>query len=155
MLLVVDSGLAVDYATVKQIALRALSAAFAGVAGPVLLGMAAVALLRPQESWVTGLTVGAALAPTSMGFSAQLLKEFGQLQSSTGQLVVTAAVMDDVLSLVLVTVVQVRGRGRRLYVCLYMCMSSCCTTTTNTITKLLLSLSLTHPFCSPWVRAPL
>eukprot|EP00666_Eupelagonemidae_sp_cell4sb_P006929 gene6929-4859_t len=39
--------------------------------------------------------------PTSLGFSAKLLGEFGKLQTEMGQLICVAAVMDDVLSLCL------------------------------------------------------
>eukprot|EP00475_Leptophrys_vorax_P039876 TRINITY_DN7299_c0_g1_i1.p2 TRINITY_DN7299_c0_g1~~TRINITY_DN7299_c0_g1_i1.p2 ORF type:complete len:638 (+),score=155.24 TRINITY_DN7299_c0_g1_i1:285-1916(+) len=52
-------------------------------------------------SVVTGLSIGASLAPTSLGFTAQLLKDFGALNTREGQFICTAAVIDDVLSLLL------------------------------------------------------
>ncbi len=55
------------------------------------------------------LAVGAALSPTSLGFSAQLLGEVGQLATPIGQLICTAAVVDDVLSLLLLAEVQALG----------------------------------------------
>lgn len=53
--------------------------------------------------------MGAALSPTSLGFSAQLLGEVGQLATPIGQLICTAAVIDDVLSLLLLAEVQALG----------------------------------------------
>lgn len=53
--------------------------------------------------------MGAALSPTSLGFSAQLLGELGQLATPIGHLICTAAVIDDVLSLLLLAEVQALG----------------------------------------------
>lgn len=53
-----------------------------------------------------GIAAGAALAPTSLGFSAQLLAEVGQARSPTGQLICTACVIDDVLSLMVLAEIQ-------------------------------------------------
>lgn len=53
--------------------------------------------------------MGAALSPTSLGFSAQLLGEVRQLTTPIGQLICTAAVIDDVLSLLLLAEVQALG----------------------------------------------
>merc|ERR1712063_149556 len=49
---------------------------------------------------------GAALAPTSLGFSAKLLSEFHAMETDMGQLICTAAVMDDVISLMLLSEIQ-------------------------------------------------
>lgn len=57
----------------------------------------------------TALAVGAALSPTSLGFSAQLLGEVGEVATPIGQLICTAAVIDDVLSLLLLAEVQALG----------------------------------------------
>ena len=57
----------------------------------------------------TALSVGASLSPTSLGFSAQLLGEVGELTTPIGQLICTAAVIDDVLSLLLLAEVQALG----------------------------------------------
>ena len=53
--------------------------------------------------------MGAALSPTSLGFTAQLLGEVGELATPIGQLICTAAVIDDVLSLLLLAEVQALG----------------------------------------------
>ena len=57
----------------------------------------------------TALSVGAALSPTSLGFVAQLLGEVGELATPIGQLICMAAVLDDVLSLLLLAEVQALG----------------------------------------------
>ena len=66
-------------------------------------------ILVSAELRKAALAVGAALSPTSLGFSAQLLGEVGQLATPIGQLICTAAVVDDVLSLLLLAEVQALG----------------------------------------------
>ncbi|CAM9675350.1 unnamed protein product [Ectocarpus sp. 12 AP-2014] len=61
------------------------------------------------QQYQAAFAVGAALSPTSLGFSAQLLGEVGQLTTPIGQLICTAAVIDDVLSLLLLAEVQALG----------------------------------------------
>merc|ERR1712110_840555 len=51
-----------------------------------------------------GLSAGVALAPTSVGIALKLLHEAKALQTYFGQAVMTAAFVDDVLSLVLFSV---------------------------------------------------
>lgn len=73
-LLVVEGGLSVDFAATRAVAGRATAAAVVGVAGPV--GLAFVVLGAGYGlGWKACLAAGAALAPTSLGFSATLLAE--------------------------------------------------------------------------------
>ena len=81
MLLVVDSGLAVDVDLVKQVFFRATLAAFLGVLVPVLLSIFIIMYAFGGE-FTVALVVGASLAPTSMGFSAKLLNDMGKLRVS-------------------------------------------------------------------------
>ena len=69
----------------------------------------AVYLVYDTDVDQTALSVGAALSPTSLGFSAQLLGEAGEVTTPIGQLICTAAVIDDVLSLLLLAEVQALG----------------------------------------------
>jgi Kef-type K+ transport system membrane component KefB len=101
LLLVVDSGLQVDVASVRRSSGRAFALALTGVAVPVAVGYVAYTQ-GYAASWRTALSVGAALAPTSLGFTSQLLRDEGLLATKLGSLVCTAAVVDDVLSLALV-----------------------------------------------------
>jgi len=51
-----------------------------------------------------GISAGTALAPTSVGIALRLLGEAGVLQENFGQAIITAAFVDDILSLVLFNV---------------------------------------------------
>ncbi|CAM9980890.1 unnamed protein product [Ascophyllum nodosum] len=105
MILVIESGLAVDVADIRRLGIRASVAAATGVVLPTLISFALYAgVLR--ASWKEALAVGASLSPTSLGFSAQLLGEVGELSTPMGHLICTAAVIDDVLSLLLLAEVE-------------------------------------------------
>ena len=62
--------------------------------------------------------MGASLSPTSLGFSAQLLGEVGELSTPMGHLICTAAVIDDVLSLLLLAEVEaLEGEDSEVRLC--------------------------------------
>jgi len=105
LILVVDGSLQIDLEKVKQLGARALAAAAMGVIGPVCLSMA-ICMGAFDRPWKSALATGAALAPTSLGFSAKLLSEFNAMDTDMGQLICTAAVMDDVISLMLLAEIQ-------------------------------------------------
>eukprot|EP01060_Flectonema_neradi_P014034 TRINITY_DN20752_c0_g1_i1.p1 TRINITY_DN20752_c0_g1~~TRINITY_DN20752_c0_g1_i1.p1 ORF type:complete len:426 (+),score=73.66 TRINITY_DN20752_c0_g1_i1:81-1358(+) len=105
LLLIVDGTLSIDLEQVKKIGLRALTAAALGVAGPVGLSMLFVLVIFDRP-WKTGLSTGAAIAPTSLGFSAKMLQEAKVLTTPLGQLICVAAVMDDVISLCLLSEIK-------------------------------------------------
>lgn len=105
MLFVVESGLSVSMDEVRSVGPRAAVAAASGVVAPVALTVAALSGAFGTD-FTDSLAAGAALAPTSLGFSAQLLTEAGQLATPLGQFICTAAVVDDVLSLCLLAEVR-------------------------------------------------
>eukprot|EP00494_Astrolonche_serrata_P014713 UN14849 len=90
MLLVVESGLSIDVQHIKDVGFRAFFLALIGVLFPVML-VFITWYWGLDASWKESLAIGASLAPTSLGFSAQLLKEHGQMETSLGTLICTAA----------------------------------------------------------------
>ena len=55
------------------------------------------------------LAVGCTLAPTSMGIALNVLKQAKLLNTPTGQLIIAAAVLDDVIALLLLSELQALG----------------------------------------------
>eukprot|EP00475_Leptophrys_vorax_P007896 TRINITY_DN15028_c0_g1_i1.p1 TRINITY_DN15028_c0_g1~~TRINITY_DN15028_c0_g1_i1.p1 ORF type:complete len:543 (-),score=135.44 TRINITY_DN15028_c0_g1_i1:1383-3011(-) len=102
LMLVIESGITMDIKMIREFGGWAFLMAATGVFFPVLFSFIVVTLILGSP-WQTGLSVGAALAPTSLGFTAQLLKEYGRLNTKEGQFICTAAIIDDVLSLFLLT----------------------------------------------------
>jgi Kef-type K+ transport system membrane component KefB len=85
---------------------RAAMVAVAGVVAPMLLGFGVGALLRPNDSWMLHAFLGAMLAATSVGITARVLKDAGALRSGFARIILGAAVIDDVLGLLVLAVVS-------------------------------------------------
>ena len=85
---------------------RALAVAVAGVIAPMLLGFGVGELMRPDESWMLHAFLGSMLAATSVGITARVLADANALQSTAARIILGAAVIDDVLGLVVLAVVS-------------------------------------------------
>src|SRR5678816_1950084 len=62
--------------------------------------------IRDRLSTVPAVVCGAALTATSIGISARTLSDLSQLGTSEGQIVLGAAVLDDIVGLVILSVVS-------------------------------------------------
>ena len=100
--MVVEAGLEVDLGTLKQIGVRGLTVAVLGSFGPLGVGT----LLTHYGlglDLMSSLAVGCSLAPTSMAIGLAVLKANGRLRTPSGQLIIAAAVIDDVIALILLS----------------------------------------------------
>uniref|UniRef100_A0A0G4HKA1 Cation/H+ exchanger transmembrane domain-containing protein n=1 Tax=Chromera velia CCMP2878 TaxID=1169474 RepID=A0A0G4HKA1_9ALVE len=104
LILVLESGLAVTVQKALACGLRASVMGVLGAVMPVVFVFLFYGLPFGLE-WRATLCLGAVLAPTSLGFSASLLREFDLLNRPSGNVVITAAVVDDILSLVLLSMI--------------------------------------------------
>ena len=102
VLMVLEAGVEVDLASLSLVGARGVQVAFFGSLVPLAIG-ATLSKLVFDMSAKTCLAVGASLAPTSMGISLKVLQDGGVLGTPTGQLIIAAAVMDDVIALVLLS----------------------------------------------------
>ena len=81
-----------------------LLCAVIGVAAPFGLGIGAGAALGHDMK--ASVFLGAALTATSVGITARVLKDLGRIASPEGQIILGAAVIDDVLGLLILAVVS-------------------------------------------------
>lgn len=114
---VVETGLATNLGTLKRLAPRALLIGVLGIILPLVGAVGVVVVLdvieknfNASESVKVAFAVGAALAPTSLGVTATLLDEQGELDTELGQLISLSALFDDVLSLILLALVQAAAK---------------------------------------------
>lgn len=94
--------------TVRQmlsVGFRALFVALLGVVVPFGLGWLVSAWLLPGGGPYVHVFVGATLCATSVGITARVLKDLGMLPTREARIILGAAVIDDVLGLVLLAVV--------------------------------------------------
>ncbi len=93
-------GLESTVPQMMSVGLPSLRVAVIGVVVPMVTGLGGAWLLLPAGTpFVVDLFIGACLCATSIGISAQVLREQGAASSSEGRVIVGAAVIDDVLGL--------------------------------------------------------
>ena len=110
VILIFVVGLQTRVQELREVGRQAASAAGGGVLLPFALGMLLAALegLRVEE----GLILGAALTATSVAITAGVLMDLGKIRTKAAELILAAAVMDDVFGLLALTlVVGVVGAG--------------------------------------------
>lgn len=106
LILLFDVGLETDLRSLLRVGWSSLLAALVGIVVPMLLGWAAAAWLLPDSPTLAHVFVGATLSATSVGITSRVLKDLGVTQSREGQIILGAAVIDDVLGLVVLAVVS-------------------------------------------------
>jgi len=107
IILLFQVGLESNIAQMKKVGIKAFLVATVGVVTPFVLGTYIVGpWLFPGLSSVAYLFLGAALTATSVGITARVFKDLGKLQIPEAQIVLGAAVIDDVMGLVILAVVS-------------------------------------------------
>jgi Na+:H+ antiporter len=105
VVLLFQVGLESNLAEMRRVGVAAGIVATAGVIAPMALGYGVHAWLAPERTWHTHLFVGAVLTATSVGITARVLRDLGKIDTTTGRVILGAAVIDDVLGLIVLAVV--------------------------------------------------
>jgi Kef-type K+ transport system membrane component KefB len=108
-LLLLAIGLETDFRMLLRVGATSAVVALVGVILPFGLGFAACRLL--DLSNLVAIMAGATLTATSVGITARVLADLGRLGDVEGQIILGAAVLDDILGLVILTVVSSLSRG--------------------------------------------
>jgi Kef-type K+ transport system membrane component KefB len=87
------------------VGLPATLVAVAGVVTPMLLGYGVDQLMHGQDSWMAHAFVGAMLAATSVGITARVLQDAKAIRTPSARIILGAAVIDDVLGLVVLAII--------------------------------------------------
>jgi Kef-type K+ transport system membrane component KefB len=109
ILLLFTVGLEVKPAALFKVGGRALAVAVGGVVLPFLAGWGLMALYGAPT--VEGVFMGAAMVATSVGITARVLAAMGLLHLETSQIILAAAVIDDILGLLVLGVVSSLSKG--------------------------------------------
>jgi len=110
ILLMFIAGLETDLVEMRRVGKVAFWAAFGGVVLPLAAGAATAAWFGQPLFW-TGVFIGTILTATSVSISAQTLMELDALRSREGSTILGAAVIDDVMGIVLLSVVVALARS--------------------------------------------
>jgi Kef-type K+ transport system membrane component KefB len=103
LLLLLQVGLEMDLGELGKVGKASLLVAVIGVGGPFIFG--ALGAWGMGENGKTAIFLGAALTATSVGITARVLGDLKALSRTESRIVLGAAVADDVLGLVILTVV--------------------------------------------------
>ena len=103
--LILESGIALDVAQLREVGHRALLLAIVGSALPLLTGFGVGRWIGKDVK--SAIAVGAAFAPSSLGVASNALNSGDVLNTPIGQMIVASSVFDDVFGLILLSILEV------------------------------------------------
>jgi len=106
VILLFEVGLESTLRDMARVGPSALLAAVLGIVAPFGLGWAVGAWLVPAAGSYVHAFLGATLAATSVGITARVLQDLGRSQTAEARIILGAAVIDDILGLVVLAVVS-------------------------------------------------
>ncbi len=104
VLIMFSAGLGTDLKKLRSTGVASVVITLFGVVVPMGLGTLVAFLFFPDESVLSWLFYGAILTATSVSVTVAVLKELGKLDSKVGASIVAAAVIDDVIGIVILSV---------------------------------------------------
>jgi Kef-type K+ transport system membrane component KefB len=105
IILLFEVGLESTIRDMLRVGLPSLFVAVLGVVAPFVLGWGVGALLLPDRSLYVHAFLGATLTATSVGITARVLRDLSRSQSPEARIILGAAVIDDVLGLIILAAV--------------------------------------------------
>lgn len=118
ILIMFSAGLETNVKQIKSIGLPSLVITLFGVVVPMVLGFVVATLFNggfsnmSRDNMLTNLFYGVILTATSVSVTVATLKELGKLSSKIGTTIVAAAIIDDIIGIVVLSfVVALRGNG--------------------------------------------
>lgn len=115
ILLLFEIGLESDIGDFLKVGACATAVAVTGVVGPFAAGYGICLLLGLNHT--VSIFVGATLTATSIGITARTLKDLGASRSREAQIIIGAAVADDIIGLVILAIITgiAQGTGMTLW----------------------------------------
>ena len=110
MMLMFEAGLGTDMKKLKETGAKATTIAFAGVVVPVILGALLFMMFYGfgapgSDQFLKGIFIGTVISATSVSITVAALKELGKLNDTVGTTITGAAIIDDVIGIVVLTLV--------------------------------------------------
>ena len=112
IILLFEIGLDTDLRKLLQVGGASIAVALSGVILPFATGYTICRALGMEE--LVAIFTGATLTATSVGITARVLSDLGRLQEPESQIVLGAAVIDDIIGLIILTVVAGIAGGQEV-----------------------------------------
>lgn len=106
ILLLFQVGLESNVKQMMKVGLSALLVATIGVVMPFLLGFLVAHIFIKDEGIYAQMFIGAALCATSVGLTARVLMDMGKIATKEAQIILGAAVIDDVQGLIVLATIS-------------------------------------------------
>jgi Kef-type K+ transport system membrane component KefB len=106
ILLLFEVGMESNIQEMLSVGASSLLVAVLGVIAPFVLGLGVSSWLLPEEHFLAHVFIGATLCATSVGITARVLSDLGKIDARESKIILGAAVIDDVLGLVILAVVS-------------------------------------------------
>ncbi len=106
IILLFQVGLETTVKEMMKVGLASFLVATFGVVAPFFLGWGVGVLFLPDASPLVHVFIGATLTATSVGITARVLKDIGKIDTKEARIILGAAVIDDILGLVILAVVS-------------------------------------------------
>lgn len=104
--LLFEVGLESNVKEMMEVGASSFLVALVGVITPMLLGWRVGVFFLPQAGTLVHVFIGATLSATSVGITARVLKDLGKTATKEARIILGAAVIDDVMGLVILAVVS-------------------------------------------------
>jgi Kef-type K+ transport system membrane component KefB len=109
VLLLFEVGLETNVREMMSVGMSSFLVAILGVVAPMVLGYGATVLVVDSirwADWPVPAFIGATLCATSVGITARVLKDLGRIQQKESKIILGAAVIDDVIGLMVLAIVS-------------------------------------------------
>lgn len=106
------AGLETNLKEIKETGFTAFLVALVGVLLPLACGFIVAMLFLPDASVFSWIFVGVIMTATSVGITVEVLRELGQLKSKIGTVIMSAAIIDDVLGIMILSVALSLSGGK-------------------------------------------
>ena len=106
IILLFEVGLETTVKEMMKVGLASFLVATFGVVAPFFLGWGVGVLFLPDANPLVHVFIGATLTATSVGITARVLKDIGKIDTKEARIILGAAVIDDILGLVILAVVS-------------------------------------------------
>ncbi|HAL18941.1 MAG TPA: sodium:proton antiporter [Spirochaetaceae bacterium] len=100
------AGLETNMEELKKTGFVSLMIAMAGVAVPFGLGVLAGSVFLPEAGANAWVFFGTIVSATSVGISVETLREMGKLKGKVGTVILSAAIIDDMLGIMVLSIVM-------------------------------------------------
>ena len=105
IILLFEIGLETNIRDIVKVGLSSFLVALGGIVTPFILGYFTSLYFFPDAGFSVHLFVGATLCATSVGIKARVFKDLGKLQTTESNIIMGAAVFDDIIALFILAIV--------------------------------------------------